>query len=138
MTHDDSSCEQQDVGIHVLLAVAVDAVGPEVVGGCSSARCTAGQPSSAPTLPCCRLLLQAANRRRGQTPWILVAGHRPMYCVVARGTSCDWGWSRGEQGGLGYGKRRGFTEGLGQHRRLPWLQNFAAAVTTHWQHPALT
>lgn len=38
--------------------------------------------------------LQAANRNRERTPWVMVAGHRPMYCAAIRGTSCDWGWVR--------------------------------------------
>ena len=27
--------------------------------------------------------MQAANARRGQVPWVMALGHRPMYCVVA-------------------------------------------------------
>ncbi|KAI7840052.1 hypothetical protein COHA_006183 [Chlorella ohadii] len=33
--------------------------------------------------------LQAANANRAQTPWILVAGHRPMYCVEAHLGRCN-------------------------------------------------
>lgn len=33
--------------------------------------------------------LQAANANRERTPWILVAGHRPMYCVEAHAGRCN-------------------------------------------------